>query len=330
MTQYEDEFHVTLPSNASLEIHPENRPSHYVTELPYSVSLSGQWEVAATEVQFTREWHNLAKDHILGVNILRRSISHLAMPDTPTFRNDMDDDLNRWRDTLWRGDEANRYLFKRVTIRRGYYRDLDALAEHFCNKINEAYRYEFPQLQVRYKYDSWMKSATLQPASDYIIRIAALNSEFMSILGFKKSESCRLTGTRDVDKNYAWYGTIVTTESLQNIDMSAEQKKTENSIRTEKATPEGLMDVRSIFLYSDVAGYQIVGNEKAQLLGIVPVVAREGERTHWTFSPPYYSRVASSSFKSIRVWLTDHCGDEVKFSNTADFIVTRLHFRRSK
>ena len=327
MTQYEDEFHVTLPSNASLDAHPENKPSHYVTELPHSITLNGAWEVAAMEVQFTREWYNLPKSYVLGVSILNWSAVSASSSATgssaPEFNNELDEKLNRWRQASWKGSHANKFHYRQVVVKAGHYRNLLELADHVCTLINTAFQGVTKTLNLYYDYDEGAKSVALVPGYAYIIRITALNNEFMNILGFKPNESCKLAGSGDFEKNYAFYGLEPTFRVQPDI-------KRDSSIITDNASPEGLADVRSIFIYSDVSGYQIVGNEKAQLIGIVPVVVKEGERTHWTFSPPYYSRVASNSFKSIRIWLTDHCGEEVKFSNTADFIVTRLHFRRCK
>ena len=40
----ENGFYLTLPSNASFDLHPDNTLTHYITTLPQRVSLSGQWE----------------------------------------------------------------------------------------------------------------------------------------------------------------------------------------------------------------------------------------------------------------------------------------------
>lgn len=331
MTQYEDEFHVTLPSNVSLDLHPENRPSNYVTELPHSINLNGPWEVAAMEVQFTREWYNLTKDHALGVNVASRSSFNGAMPAAHDPSNDLDEKLNKWREAAWKGPYVNRFRFRQVVVKRGYYKGVTELGEHVCKLINEAYDNAWRGLNAHFEYDAKNKTVAIQPADDYIIRIVALNDEFMKILGFKKSTTHTLTDDTDFDKQYAFFGGVMpasATVTAKNVQTAT--IRSENRIFTDDANPEGLADVRSIFLYSDVSGYQIVGDEKAPLIGVVPVIVKDGERTHWTFSPPYYSRVATNSFKSVRIWLTDHCGEEVKFSNASDFIVTRLHFRKKK
>jgi len=82
-----------------------------------------------------------------------------------------------------------------------------------------------------------------------------------------------------------------------------------------------------VFAYCDVVDHQFVGDVKAQLLGVIPVNDDGDVLTHWTFNPPYYSRVIAQSFSSVHVWLADHLGEEIRFVDTSDFIVLRLHFR---
>jgi hypothetical protein len=49
-------FYVLLPSNSSFDYYPENTVAHYKTRLAQDYALSGDWEVALTEIQYTRNW----------------------------------------------------------------------------------------------------------------------------------------------------------------------------------------------------------------------------------------------------------------------------------
>jgi len=63
------DFMVTLPSNTSLATHKTNRPSNFTVQLSNYVDLDGEWEVAATEIQFSKAWINIEKDYAIGVFI---------------------------------------------------------------------------------------------------------------------------------------------------------------------------------------------------------------------------------------------------------------------
>ena len=45
-------FYLTLPSNSSMDYHPENTLTNFVTRLPTVIDLEGSWEVALMEIQY--------------------------------------------------------------------------------------------------------------------------------------------------------------------------------------------------------------------------------------------------------------------------------------
>ena len=66
----ENGFYLTLPSNASLDLHPDNTLTHYITALPQRVSLSGQWECGLVEMQYSHSWYNITSENTwLGVTL---------------------------------------------------------------------------------------------------------------------------------------------------------------------------------------------------------------------------------------------------------------------
>ena len=52
-------MYVTLTSNSSTKYFPTNSPSKFTVQLPHPLSLSGEWEVALTEIQFTNSYYNV-------------------------------------------------------------------------------------------------------------------------------------------------------------------------------------------------------------------------------------------------------------------------------
>lgn len=51
-----ENFYVTLPSNSSMNIYPENSLSHYTTRLRKPLNLTGKWEVALVEASVPTQW----------------------------------------------------------------------------------------------------------------------------------------------------------------------------------------------------------------------------------------------------------------------------------
>ena len=58
------DFYMTLPSNASMKIHPDNTLSHYVTVLPHRIDLIGEWECGLTEMQYSHTWYNVTENDV--------------------------------------------------------------------------------------------------------------------------------------------------------------------------------------------------------------------------------------------------------------------------
>ena len=48
-----DSFYVTLPSNASMNIYPDNKKSNYTTQLNTPIRLDGNYEVALANITCT-------------------------------------------------------------------------------------------------------------------------------------------------------------------------------------------------------------------------------------------------------------------------------------
>ena len=53
------QFYLHLPSNASLDKFPTNTLTEYRVCLPQTISLTGDWEVALTEIHYPHSWNNV-------------------------------------------------------------------------------------------------------------------------------------------------------------------------------------------------------------------------------------------------------------------------------
>lgn len=56
------DFYVTLPSNSSLELYPDNTLAQYTTQLPEPIVLSnGEWETALAEIMYPPVFNNITE-----------------------------------------------------------------------------------------------------------------------------------------------------------------------------------------------------------------------------------------------------------------------------
>lgn len=59
-------FHVTLVSDSSKQIFPENKISHFITHLPSPINLNrGEWEVGLVDLIYPHSWYNVRHNNNL-------------------------------------------------------------------------------------------------------------------------------------------------------------------------------------------------------------------------------------------------------------------------
>ena len=97
----------------------------------------------------------------------------------------------------------------------------------------------------------------------------------------------------------------------------------------------------SMYIYSDLCKYQIVGDTEAPLLGIVPLQPIQGstEASHASFTmqqfhvfnPPYFIPLAKHQISEIRLEIKTDYGAPFLFAKDPNnSVCCRLHFRKGR
>lgn len=107
----DDGFYITLPSNASGKIFPQNTSSSFTVQLVRPLDLRGEWEAGLVEIQYPNNWFTL--------------------PTQSTFR--IADETDTWE----------------YHMRTGYFDDIRHLAEHM-NYVIEKQAENPPNLRFFY------------------------------------------------------------------------------------------------------------------------------------------------------------------------------------
>ena len=53
------DFYLVLPSNSSMDIHPNNTLAQYIINLPRRISLHGEWDCGLTDIYYPHDWYNV-------------------------------------------------------------------------------------------------------------------------------------------------------------------------------------------------------------------------------------------------------------------------------
>ena len=56
-------FYLTLPSNTSMNVYPNNRIGSYYIKFPQTIDLKGEWEVGLYSITYSNTWYTLQKQH---------------------------------------------------------------------------------------------------------------------------------------------------------------------------------------------------------------------------------------------------------------------------
>lgn len=83
-----------------------------------------------------------------------------------------------------------------------------------------------------------------------------------------------------------------------------------------------------LYIYCDIAGYQIVGDTKARLLKVLPVEGKYGETVFKSFDVPTYYPVGTREFQDIKIDLRDDSGAKVQFNSGR--VAVNLHIRQKQ
>jgi len=91
--------------------------------------------------------------------------------------------------------------------------------------------------------------------------------------------------------------------------------------------PPLIKPISSIFVYTDIIEYVLVGNTQTPLLGYFLVQSKWGEQAYWSFNPAYYVRVKEQNIRSLTLKLCNDLGNVICFESHGN-VICRLHFRR--
>ena len=286
-------FYVTLPSNASMDIYPDNAISHYTTRLRQPIDLEGDWEVALVEASIPTRWTNVtARDARMRVQLTRRQ-------EEPVMRDGVEIGI--------KSVPVKRYFS--ASMKENHYerpqqfaRALNRTWSKLRTNITAPYRFDGGVFKYRlpfktFKYDAEENVITLNPEITQKIQVT---NKLGLMLGIS-------------DGTKPW------------VDVPKKKSEVGEALDTS-------VQINHIYLYTDITKYVNVGEIVAPLLRIIPMQSYVGNNRmdHYThiFSKPHYIPVSRQNIESIHIDLRNDLGENIPF--IAGRSIVKLHFRRPK
>lgn len=315
---YESSFQITLPSNASQANFASNRANSFKTKISKPLQLDGEWEVSLVDIQFPSSYANLL-DTMVGAVLITGPLAGGVRKKLTPAQNDISnypfakaDKLDEKVDRLIaaRNLQETPLLYTRIIIRKGHFDSVMELGYNFAKLVSDSVNrnrllpYEF---SLRYEKDPKSKRNSFQVyyQEEIDFTFCTLSSTF-----FKSVFALSPTSVFQPDPD----------EPPLNLF----------SFKFSSFGSGKLDYVSSMYVYSDLIKYQLVGDTEAPLLGIVPLTNEgSGAQEYYSFNPPYYIPLAKSYFDTIEIQINTDWGDPFPFTDLQNGkVACRLHFRR--
>ena len=293
------DFYLTLPSNASMKMYPNNTLAHYITDLPRLIELTGEWECGMAEIQYPHTWYNI------------------GMYDTWFFLNE----------TIAMG------LTPSARISAGYYKSPMTLMNHINMGLNSM---STDKVRTKLSYSAITQKMTLHmtPGTEFTVpRRSALGR----MLGFEPSTVSSPPSTGPSVLESIISATISTAETTStdgnpSDTMFLSPKEAPDGPYTYRKEAQHVVQMDqgfdTIYVYTDVVESRIVGDSVAPLLRALPVGGSHGETVSDRFTNIHYVPLLYSHFKSIEIDIRDDIGRRVPFEYGR--VTVTLHFRRRR
>lgn len=288
-----DQFYLILPSNSSMKYYPDNTVTHFVTQLPHSIKLPGEWAVALTEIQYPRSFMHFAGED-REITILQGS--------APTSGHD-----SRITNTIISGEWSlvalsdNSTLNAKVaksTIPSGIYSSI-------TNLINAIYEDPAFDNHIKIKHnESTGGIVTISRDIDDCVveecerhHLIYLSDKLSRVFGFQSNQLMNVHSDR-----------VFTADFPASLAQAVPDK---------------------LFVYTDICENYITGDVQTPLLRIVPIDNTNqtyGAVQTKSFSPPNYIPLLRTEFDTIDIDIRTHTGEPVPFQSGT--LTVTLHFKR--
>ena len=294
------EFQIVLPSNASALNYPNNIPANFKTKLAMPIQLVGEWEMAIVDIQYSHSWINIKK--AIKIGLMSSAIASKSAGGEDPKGADIVDDFDKTISGMMTDRKLTGYCYRHFTLPAGYYGTMSDICDFLTKQYAIALKEWLPDAKADFTYNENTNKVSIT-GGQRRVQIFIADENFQKLTGIKLSVDSRFTsdtGPMYATTNYAG-------------EQSQEASRLENPT--------------SMYIYSDICEYQLVGDSQAPLLGILPIDGQHKQQRYWSFVPPYYIGVTKSYLSEIELRICTDTGDLVPFTSDSA-VVVRIHFRK--
>ena len=304
------EFYISLPSNVNSPEFPNNTTSNFKTVLLKTINLTGNWEVALTEISFPQSWYNV-KNYMTEIKIANindqsdYSIIHFPYGYYKnieelinTINNNMPSHINSF---IYNHRQQKTILKIKSNYKIRLHSELAAILGFYSNFIQTFYYY--PDDLIKFK-----ETKNINLKTKKISRRKPSGFPYKAI-PYKKDKLIRNTPLN--------HDIVIPSDKNERFPLNTYISK--NSINLNSS-------IDSLYIYTNIINNVIIGNTENQLLRIISI----DNINHLNFITkhllnPYYIKIKFNEIKIIEISIRDNLGKLITFEFGK--IVLTLHFR---
>ncbi len=307
-----NDFYLTLPSNVKTS-GQQNTTAHFTTLLPKTIDLAGQWYVGLVEIQFPFSWSNAGNSWRDGNVILKHlpttSDVKVSIPRSyyETIESLVDTVQFQIVDKLVEVMEKQMKQFDKIE-NQAIIKLMKSDEKIEKSKLTEILRPDYKDTNKRKEYFSMIANRLVTVSWNTEIRRVIIRLRSNDIV-----PSLKLSPVLQYMLGFA-----TTDQSVLNIS--------QNKI-VAPYPPDIQGGLSALYIYSDCAVPQIVGDQVAPLLRVIPVNTtgfNYGQVCTQIFHTPHYIPVVSRSLTSIQISINTDQDEPVGFNFGKSIL--KLHF----
>ena len=299
-----DQYLLTLPSNSSRLLYPENQPNRFRIQLPKSLDLEGDWEVALVDILYPYNWSNFEAEYValaaqlqqpVDDSMIERSVvvedtQEMIGPPNEECRPLYQNYVNYIKET--RQEDVNfSYIFKMPTA---YFQNPGEFGDYFTKRLNQLLP---PEYQIRNNYDQKMQTN---------------NFSSQNIKDFQLFTSS--------EKLNNWLG-LPCVKHAETLYIS--------NLLSQQTTKCHFENLSTMYIYSDIIKYQILGDMEVPLLATFPIQGTHGELSYWAYNTSCYIPVNCKTLSTIDISICTEDGTLFPFDPSGK-VILHLNLRRQR
>lgn len=321
-------FYLTLPSDASMTLYPGNTAAVWTTKLQAPISLHGQWEVALVEMIYPNTTYNLPVEQIIEIRQwgntedMSKPIQHnIKIPAGIYEANDLIDYINSSvpNSITWTSKGTN----TEQTCHAPLAPTKSTLRFHFTPSERKTHVTFYNHSCVITFPKSSSLLQNILGFADPTVRVNNSESyvdEYHEIahridLGFQRQRPGFISSADQ-------WGEVLLKEGHRFISQLPIAE-----VVSAKCINTGYGN-QTLFVYSDIADYQVIGDTVAPILRTLPIKANTAfQMIVERFDSPHYVKVIRNHIESIQVTIASDLGADAKFEVGKSLV--KLHLRKA-